>query len=99
MLPSLFRTTIPSEAVRASWSSDDSRDVLVVGMEAASVVDDEAPVRESVRKSVRRTSEADLDRECVGFDIAAAGGVFWGGGGREVLLLWPPRVLGWTGWL
>lgn len=82
--------------MRASWSSDDSRDVLVVGMEAASVVDDEAPVRESVRKSVRRTSEADLDRECVGFDIAAGGCV---GGGREVLLLWPPRVLGWAGWL
>lgn len=80
MLPSLLLATISSEAIRTSRSSADSAGaapVAAAGMSVARlldarfVADEEAPERASVRKRVRRTSEADFEREwALGFDIA-----------------------------
>lgn len=89
MLPSFLLATISSEAIRTSLSSADSVGTAATGMSVARlldarfVADEEAPERASVRKRVRRTSEADLEREwLLGFDIAAGHAAGGGGEGR-----------------
>lgn len=91
MLPSFLLATMSSEAIRTSRSSADSAAAAAPGMSVARlpderfVVDEEAPERASVRKSVRRTSEADLEREWpLGFDIGREGGGVRGEGVSRV---------------
>lgn len=100
MLPSFLRATMSSEAIRTSRSSADSAAAAAPGMSVARlpdarfVVDEEAPERASVRKSVRRTSEADLEREWpLGFDIGSVrvGGREGGGVCREWRREWGRR--------